>query len=123
VAWLVIYTNGSTGTRFLRRCQVVGAIVGEVRNDTIVFSKNGALGGIVGDACDNHDAKGGEVRFIDYLSLDVEGAESLIMKHFPFDEYSFNIRTVDGGKAQRRFEGLFWRSLDTSIYWNSWFIW
>jgi Methyltransferase FkbM domain len=96
-----------------RNCQVVGAVVGEIRNDAVVFQKttDGAYGGIVGDGFDNHEESGGEVRYtvplfeilnrfkapkvIDYLSLDVEGAESLIMKHFPFHTYSFNIMTVE----------------------------
>jgi Methyltransferase FkbM domain len=99
-----------------RDCQVVAAVVGEIRNDAVVFQKtsDGALGGIVGDEFDNHDANGGEVRYtvplyevlnrfnapkvIDYLSLDVEGAETFIMKHFPFDEYSFNVMTVERPK-------------------------
>jgi Methyltransferase FkbM domain len=100
-----------------RDCQVVGAVVGEIRNDAVVFQKraNGAFGGIVGDGFDNHDGKGGEVRYtvslyeilsrfqapkvIDYLSLDVEGAETLIMQDFPFHEYSFNVMTVERPKA------------------------
>uniref|UniRef100_A0A7S4UXM7 Methyltransferase FkbM domain-containing protein n=1 Tax=Ditylum brightwellii TaxID=49249 RepID=A0A7S4UXM7_9STRA len=32
---------------------------------------------------------------IDYLSLDVEGAEYLVMKDFPFDEYRINLLTVE----------------------------
>jgi Methyltransferase FkbM domain len=103
-----------------RDCQVVGAVVGEIRNDAVVFQKSfhGAMGGIVGEEFDNHDENGGEVRYtvplleiltrfnapkiIDYLSLDVEGAESLIMKHFPFDTYSFNIMTVERPKDDLR---------------------
>lgn len=103
-----------------RDCQVVAAVVGETRNDAVVFQKSwhGALGGIVGDEFDNHDENGGEVRYtvplyeiltrfrapkiIDYLSLDVEGAESLIMKHFPFHVYSFNVMTVERPKDDLR---------------------
>ena len=32
---------------------------------------------------------------IDYLSLDVEGAESLVMMDFPFDMYMFKFMTVE----------------------------
>jgi hypothetical protein len=32
---------------------------------------------------------------IDYLSLDVEGAEFYIMQHFPFSQYRFNVLTVE----------------------------
>jgi hypothetical protein len=35
---------------------------------------------------------------IDYFSLDVEGAESLIMKDFPFTKYQINIMTVERPK-------------------------
>ena len=34
-------------------------------------------------------------RTIDYLSLDVEGAEFLIMQHFPFDKYTIKILTIE----------------------------
>lgn len=36
---------------------------------------------------------------IDYLSLDVEGAEWLILKDFPFDEFSFTCMTIERGSA------------------------
>lgn len=41
-------------------------------------------------------------RFIDYLSLDVEGAESYIMSNFPFQDYEIKILTVErpGGDLQ-----------------------
>jgi Methyltransferase FkbM domain len=100
-----------------RDCQVVGAVVGELRNDAVVFqtTSNGAFGGIVGAEFDrNRPNQGGEVRYtvplseilqrfqappvMDYLSLDVEGAETLIMRHFPFHEYSFNVMTVERPK-------------------------
>jgi hypothetical protein len=32
---------------------------------------------------------------IDYLSLDVEGAEFMIMKDFPFDQYTISVMTVE----------------------------
>eukprot|EP00980_Cylindrotheca_fusiformis_P008216 scaffold1736_cov127-Cylindrotheca_fusiformis.AAC.30 len=34
-------------------------------------------------------------KVIDYLSLDVEGAEDLVMASFPFADYRFNILTVE----------------------------
>jgi hypothetical protein len=34
---------------------------------------------------------------INYLSLDIEGAEWLAMKDFPFDEYSFECMTIERG--------------------------
>lgn len=32
---------------------------------------------------------------IDYLSLDVEGTEYLVMKYFPWDEYCFEFMTIE----------------------------
>merc|ERR1711862_721856 len=34
-------------------------------------------------------------RKIDYLSLDVEGAELFIMQAFPFDKYQFSVLTIE----------------------------
>ena len=39
----------------------------------------------------------GAPRRMDYLSLDVEGAEWVVLKDFPFDEYSFNCMTIERG--------------------------
>jgi hypothetical protein len=39
---------------------------------------------------------------IDYMSLDVEGAEYLIMKDFPFDQYHIKIMTVERPSKQLR---------------------
>jgi hypothetical protein len=97
-----------------RKCTVVGALVG--RSVEKVKAKfRGVLGGIVG--FDNPESRPGEVdpteewrytaplievlsRFhvpttIDYLSLDVEGAEMLIMKDFPFDQYTMKVMTIE----------------------------
>lgn len=77
------------------------------------------LGGIVGDGFDNNRGTRGEElqdaevitleafplqdileqhgapRDIDYLSLDVEGAEWDVLRHFPFDRYSFKCMTIE----------------------------
>jgi hypothetical protein len=37
---------------------------------------------------------------IDYLSLDVEGAEYFIMEHFPFERYRVNIMTIERPNAR-----------------------
>ena len=34
-------------------------------------------------------------RTIEYLSLDIEGAELYVMEHFPFDTYTFLVITVE----------------------------
>lgn len=95
-----------------RKCVIVGAFVGEEEGKEVdVVLSNGALGGIVGEGLDNAAAKSEEKRnlvrvstifkqtnvprFIDYLSLDVEGAEMLVMRDFPFDEYTFRFITVE----------------------------
>jgi hypothetical protein len=39
-------------------------------------------------------------KIIDYLSLDVEGAELFIMKDFPFDRYVFKCMTVERPKDE-----------------------
>jgi hypothetical protein len=41
-------------------------------------------------------------RTIDYLSIDVEGAEDRILVGFPFDDYVFNCMTVERPKDRLR---------------------
>jgi Methyltransferase FkbM domain len=91
----------------------------------------GAYGGIVGDEFDNKQKKQKqnkpvadtsegqpEKRYtlslatilktfaappvIDYLSLDVEGAESFILRDFPFDQYTFLTLTIERPKDDLR---------------------
>ena len=112
-----------------RDCQVVAAVVGKIRMDEVVFQGNGdkdgmvgsVFGGIVGEDFDNHNDEGAEVKYtvplseilsrfnapkeIDYLSLDVEGAEYLIMQHFPFLLYNINVMTVE--RPQENLKALF----------------
>lgn len=100
-----------------RKCHVVGAVIGASNMQEIQFkypNRSGPKGGIVGKEFDNKQAsKFGEDRprytvtlrdvferfgtpkLIDYLSLDVEGAEEFIMQSFPFGEYRFTILTVE----------------------------
>jgi hypothetical protein len=109
-----------------RNCHAVGAIVGgkdniEV-NVTLASDRiAGPYGGIVGNDMDNKGSnkkalKHAEPRYtaslqsilkkfnapsmIDYLSLDVEGAELFIMKDFPFSEYKFKVLTIERPKDQ-----------------------
>mmetsp|Transcript_25623 Transcript_25623/g.62834 ORF Transcript_25623/g.62834 Transcript_25623/m.62834 type:complete len:145 (+) Transcript_25623:614-1048(+) len=81
---------------------------------------NGAHGGIIGHNMDNkpRDGMPQERRYtisirslfrdfnvpreIDYLSLDVEGAEELIMESFPFDLYTIRILTVERTSSRVR---------------------
>ncbi|GKZ01034.1 hypothetical protein MPSEU_001054800 [Mayamaea pseudoterrestris] len=43
-------------------------------------------------------------KVIDYMSLDVEGAEFLVMHDFPFDEYTIQILTVE--RPSKRLKSL-----------------
>lgn len=99
-----------------RKCTVVGALVGGTI-EKVKVKFRGVYGGIVGKLDDKlanrkREPEAAEewrytaplanvlTRFnvpktIDYLSLDVEGAEMLIMKEFPFDEYTIKVMTVE----------------------------
>jgi hypothetical protein len=100
-----------------RKCHVVAAVVGSDSMDEVVFKfprAKGPTGGIVGQKFDNKESsnemefyrrfttplldilkKFNAPRIIDYMSLDVEGAEDLVMSAFPFAEYRFNLLTVE----------------------------
>jgi len=99
-----------------RKCHVVAAIVGNRTMEEVSFrfpKDKAPKGGILGDAFDNKNDQWneGHPRFtisllevfekfqvptvIDYISLDVEGAEDLVMSSFPFSKYRFNIMTVE----------------------------
>jgi FkbM family methyltransferase len=119
----------SLSYRGSKNCHVVGAVVGERRMQEVVFKFNAAKGpqsGIVGPNFDNNNQnkarslnnnKKEEQRrstvtllevlqrfdaphVIDYLSLDIEGAEYFVLHTFPFDTYRFNILTVERPSAQ-----------------------
>ena len=108
-----------------RTCQIFGAVVGGTRDQEMEFvfpinvdHKDMAVhGGILGFDNQENDTKFPTKRekirtvtlleileraaaptAIDYLSLDVEGAESLIMKDFPFEKYTIKILTVERPK-------------------------
>lgn len=99
-----------------RKCTVVGALVGNAK-EKVQVKFRGVYGGILGKmdqrlANRKHEPDAAlEQRYtapleqvlqkfnvpnqIDYLSLDVEGAEHLIMKKFPFETYHIKIMTVE----------------------------
>lgn len=102
-----------------RRCATVLAAVGSPSNQSVDFVYRGVFGGIVSDKFDNHPGAnhGGATKLtmqtkalgeildelnaphvIDYFSLDVEGAESLVMNGFPWEKYKFNVITVERPK-------------------------
>jgi FkbM family methyltransferase len=105
-----------------RRCVCVPACV-DADEHTVEFLPSGLLGGIIDDETDNsHALRAGAIReaqargrilkmktrrlenilseynapaVIDYLSFDVEGAETRILRRFPFDRYKFLSMTIE----------------------------
>jgi hypothetical protein len=101
---------------FRSNCHVVGAIAGKEHMEDVQVTLgsakgSGPFGGIVGSDFDNKKSQKAEHRFtvklqtilqlwdapkvIDYLSLDVEGAETFIMKDFSWSEYTFLCLTIE----------------------------
>lgn len=103
-----------------RKCKVAGTFVGgkETGKAVNVSLDNGVFGGIVGTDMDNKpvDNVPRQRRFtigirslfkhfdvpstIDYMSLDIEGAEELVMQDFPFKDYKIMILTVERPKLE-----------------------
>jgi len=100
-----------------RSCTLVDAVAGKFDNETISFIFDDALGGISGfDKTTAHNKK--VVKFqtvslesifqkmnvppvINYMSLDVEGAELYVMSTFPFHKYRFDVITVERPRMLR----------------------
>uniref|UniRef100_A0A7S1JE63 Methyltransferase FkbM domain-containing protein n=1 Tax=Eutreptiella gymnastica TaxID=73025 RepID=A0A7S1JE63_9EUGL len=96
-----------------RACTVVHSAVDSEPNRTVQFRvDNNFLGGIVSPELNNARARGKVITLqtrtlqeildtncappvIDYLSLDVEGAEWRVLGHFPFSQYQFRLMTVE----------------------------
>jgi FkbM family methyltransferase len=96
-----------------RTCKIVAAVVGRDRMEEIKFNYRGVYGGITRDGFDNTKERESESipaftvplqevleradtpRVVDYLSLDIEGAETYIMKNFPLSSYRIKIMTVE----------------------------
>ena len=104
-----------------RTCTIVGTFVGGSREEdgreVDVKLSAARKGGIVGEKMDNKggaDQKRNLVslatvfaetnvpKMIDYFSLDVEGAEYLVMKDFPWDDYSFRFMTIERPQDELR---------------------
>ena len=106
-----------------RKCQVAAALVGATKQQVDVKFR-GVYGGIVGkldEKMANYKKEPNapvEKRYtvpflevlrkfnvpqtIDYMSLDVEGAELMIMKDFPFEQYTIRIMTVERPSQELR---------------------
>lgn len=105
-----------------RTSTVIDAVVDEVSGETVCFrSDNMELGGIVAEDTDNnYEIRGDQLsggssvltqrntlslgdilsnnnapNVMDYLSLDIEGAETRALRTFPFDEYTFLTMTIE----------------------------
>ena len=102
-----------------RKCRVVAAVVGRVRNEELQFrfTQKGQRGGIVGDDFENKPVVSTKSKdmdlprygvplvdiferysvpsVIDYMSLDIEGAEDFVMETFPFAQYRINVLTIE----------------------------
>lgn len=102
-----------------RKCQLVGAVIGQKSMDIVKFRvKNvdgvGGHGGIIQKGMKNEGAPESESKsfvtvsaidvfhrmdvphHIDYMSLDVEGAEEFIMRAFPMEDFHISILSVEG---------------------------
>jgi hypothetical protein len=103
-----------------RKCTIVAAIVGNQTMEEISFRfprAKAPQGGILGKQFDNKidHWNEGHPRFtvslldiferfhvptvIDYISLDIEGAEDPVMSTFPFAKYRFNLMSVERPSA------------------------
>ena len=104
-----------------RDCQVVGAVVGQTRMEAVYFRfEAGDHGGIAGEGFNNGKRwqRSSQLKYtvtlleilervnaplqIDYLSLDVEGAEAFIMMNFPLDRYKIKVITAERLKGPIR---------------------
>jgi len=105
-----------------RKCHCVNKVVSDKKKE-LDFFENGGIGGIIGPKYDNNFKKRFKIlnknsnkkkikryrsvtlqsilkkykapKIIDYLSLDVEGAETDVLKNFPFKEYKFLVLTIE----------------------------
>lgn len=93
-----------------RRCQIVLAAVGSPRNKKVKFMLSGVVGGISGTAPNKqkksvtsmHLVELSEIfraaqvpATIDFMSLDVEGAEEIVMATFPWESHKINVMGVE----------------------------
>ena len=103
-----------------RNCNVTDVVVDKANDIEIKFRiDNGELGGIVDIDTDNNEKYRGKQlkkatilklktktleyvldkfnapKVIDYLSLDVEGAEERVLTNFPFNKYTFLAMTIE----------------------------
>ena len=107
-----------------RTCTVVGAVVGRQTGEVVQYQSRLTSGrsGIIANTTDNkpgahpgaeqyrHEVVAladvleaqGAPQTIDYLSLDVEGAEDIVLGDFPFTRYTFLAMTIERPKESLR---------------------
>lgn len=106
-----------------RSCKVFGAAVTSAHDSHLLVNftfdpegphpDRGAMGGLLGAQFDNKNARGGSAflvpsigfaellhiadapKEIEYLSLDIEGAEEYVMTNFDFTQYTFKTMTIE----------------------------
>jgi FkbM family methyltransferase len=115
-AWKGICIEGNPTTfhqlKQNRTCDCVNTCLSDSERE-VRFLKKGVLSGIVSEETDNrlgdveHEVtvlarplisileECSAPKVIDYLSMDIEGAEEQVLKAFPFDRYSFNCITLE----------------------------
>jgi hypothetical protein len=125
-----------------RTCQVVAALVGGSESKVVPVKFRGVYGGVVGLMDDKkasfkkepdvtvenvYTASFAEIlqqfgvpKVIDFLSLDVEGSEFIIMQHFPFDTYQIRVMTVENPtpQVQTLLESHGYRYLKKLAWWG-----
>jgi len=103
-----------------RKSKLITDCVSDQAGEMVKFRiDNDMLGGIISDATDNNERNRGDQlkkaevikiktttleneldkigapKIIDFLSLDIEGAEWMVMKSFPFDKYKFRCMAIE----------------------------
>jgi hypothetical protein len=106
-----------TPTYSHRTCRLIQAVVGPTDDLKVEFNFAGVMGGVMG--FDNRRSNKTDTHYtvsiakilqdfgmpgtIDYLSLDIEGAEAWAFESFPWHLYTFRTLTVERPKRELRF--------------------
>jgi FkbM family methyltransferase len=103
-------------SHYRENCDLVAAVVGRARMEQVYFYEAGDHSGILG--FDNPERfkerskqeytitlleifeKFGVPKVIDYLSLDVEGAEDFLLRVFPLENYEIRLMTIERPKKE-----------------------
>jgi len=122
LGWNGICIEGNPTTfsdlRRNRRSNCVNACLDSDEGE-VEFVLDGVNGGILSNDCDNRDGAGKTIKIktkalvdvldandappvIDYLSIDVEGAEDRVLLGFPFVKYQFQCITIERPSHQLR---------------------